>query len=122
MTDPALWLDGNAIGGLLNELFGVELTGMPRGCQSCCARNPVGAHRLYRGAGLVLRCPTCGDVALRVVAVHDRHIMHLEGSWRIDVREPGREIRRKPPRSVATAAHWLTSAPTIYLGRRCVGV
>jgi Family of unknown function (DUF6510) len=85
MTDNALWLDGNAIGGLLQELFGAEMTAMPRGCQSCGAVNPVGAHRLYRGAGLVLRCPACGDVALRVATLGDRNVLHLAGSWRIDV-------------------------------------
>jgi hypothetical protein len=87
MTDNALWLDGNAIAGLLQELFGVELTGMPRGCQSCGAAHPVGAHRLYRGAGLILRCPTCGAVALSVATLSDRHLLHLEGTWRFEFPE-----------------------------------
>lgn len=91
MTDNAQWLDGNAIAGLLQELFGAELMGMPRGCQSCGAVHPVGAHRLYRGAGLVLRCPACGDVALRVATLRDRHILHLEGAWRIDVLKSNHE-------------------------------
>ena len=85
MSEPALWLDGNAIAGLLQELFGAELTAMPRGCQSCGAVRPVAAHRLYRGAGLVLRCPACGDVALRITNLPDRHILHFAGSWRIDI-------------------------------------
>jgi hypothetical protein len=87
MTDDARWLDGNAIAGLLEDLFGTDLTAMPRRCQSCATVRPIGAHRLYRGAGLVLRCPACGDVALRVVTLPDRHILHLEGAWRIDVLE-----------------------------------
>jgi hypothetical protein len=41
----------------------------------------VGAHRLYRGAGVVLRCPTCGDLALRITVVEDRHVVHLRGTW-----------------------------------------
>jgi hypothetical protein len=85
MTDNAVWLDGNAIGGLLQECFGVELTGMPRRCQSCDAVRPIGAHRLYRGAGLVLRCPVSSDVALRITTVGERRILHLEGAWRIDI-------------------------------------
>jgi Family of unknown function (DUF6510) len=94
MSEPAVWLDGNAIAGLLQELFGAELTAMPRGCQSCGAVRPVAAHRLYRGAGLVLRCPVCGDVALRITNLPDRHILHFAGSWRIDIpnrvdEEPG---------------------------------
>jgi hypothetical protein len=35
MTDEGLWLDGNALGGLLNEVLGAELTDTQRGCQSC---------------------------------------------------------------------------------------
>ncbi len=90
MTDDAMWLDGNAIGGLLQELFGTDLTGTPRGCQSCGTVHPIGAHRLYRGAGLVLRCPTCGDLALRIVTLPDRHVLHLEGTWRIEILAPNR--------------------------------
>ena len=85
MTDDALWLDGNALGGFLAEALGTEMTEAPRGCQSCGEVNPIGAHRLYRGAGLVLRCPVCGDVALRVVSLPDRHVLHLEGAWRLEV-------------------------------------
>jgi len=91
MTGDSRWLDGNAIAGLLEELFGAELTGAPRGCQSCGAVRAIGAHRLYCGAGLVLRCPACGDVALRVATLNDRHIVHLEGAWRIDVLESNHE-------------------------------
>src|SRR4051812_50155980 len=68
MNEQALWLDGNALGGVLHELFGTELTDMPHGCGSCGAVRAIGAHRLYRGAGLVLRCPVCSDVALVVAA------------------------------------------------------
>ena len=46
----------------------------------------IGAHRLYRGAGLVLRCPVCGDVAARIVVLPDRQIMQLNGSWRLEIR------------------------------------
>lgn len=85
MTGSAIWLDGNAIGGLLQELLGTDLTAAPRGCQSCGSVHPIAAHRLYRGAGLVLRCPTCGDVALRVARLGARCMLTLEGAWRIDV-------------------------------------
>lgn len=83
--DDALWLDGNAIAGLLQELFGGELTAMPRVCQSCGSTHAVGAHRLYRGAGLVLRCPACGDVAMRIATLKDRYVVQLEGLWRVEI-------------------------------------
>jgi hypothetical protein len=78
----ALWLDGNAIAGLLYEVFGTELTGMPRQCQSCGQVHEIGEHRLYQGAGKVLRCPNCADVAARIVTAGDRHTVELRGIWR----------------------------------------
>jgi hypothetical protein len=85
MTDDALWLDGNAVAGLLREVLGTEMTDAPRGCQSCGATNAIGAHRLYRGAGLVLRCPVCGDVAMRIAGLSDRYVVQLFGRWELEV-------------------------------------
>ena len=85
MTEQALWLDGNALGGLLEEALGAEMTAAPRVCQSCGATNAVGAHRLYRGAGVVLRCPACGDLALRIATLPDRYVVQLSGTWRFDI-------------------------------------
>src|SRR4051794_19570976 len=81
----ALWLDGNALAGLLAETLGAEMTRAPRQCQSCGAVHPVGAHRLYRGAGFVLRCPACGDVAAVVVTSADRTVVRLSGTWSLEV-------------------------------------
>ena len=86
--DAALWLDGNAIAGLLQEVFGAEMTAAPRGCRSCGAVHPVGAHRLYQGAGLVLRCPACDDLALRIVTLPDRHVVQLTGTWTLELPAP----------------------------------
>ena len=77
-------LDGNALAGVLVEALGTELTDAPRGCQSCGAVNPVGAHRLYIGAGWVLRCPSCGDVALQIVSSEACNVLTLSGRWRIE--------------------------------------
>jgi rRNA maturation protein Nop10 len=73
--------DGNAIAGLLQEIFVAEFTTLERTCQSCGDRNPAGAHRSYRGAGVVLRCPHCGDVALKLAALPDRFVFELRGTW-----------------------------------------
>ncbi|MDQ6777228.1 MAG: DUF6510 family protein [Actinomycetota bacterium] len=85
MSEEALWLDGNAIAGLLSELFGAELTSTERGCQSCGALSLLGAHRVYRGAGIVVRCPACGDVALRITSLPDRHVVLLAGTWTLEL-------------------------------------
>lgn len=58
-------LDGNALGGLLMEVFGREMTDV-RGCCGHCRRvTRLGAMILYGGGpGQVLRCPHCETVVL----------------------------------------------------------
>ena len=73
--------DGNAIAGILQEIFVAEFTTLERTCQSCGDRNPAGAHRSYRGAGIVLRCPQCHDVALRLAVLPDQYVFELRGAW-----------------------------------------
>jgi predicted RNA-binding Zn-ribbon protein involved in translation (DUF1610 family) len=85
MTRGDLWLDGNAAAGLLAELLGAEPTRVPRRCQSCGETHPVGAHRMYRGAGIVLRCPNCGDIAARIALLPDRCVLQLFGVWRLEL-------------------------------------
>ena len=85
MSEEARWLDGNALGGLLQEVFGAEMTDAPHTCQSCGADGRVATHRLYLGAGSVLRCPMCDQIALVATTLADRHVVHLTGAWRIDV-------------------------------------
>jgi hypothetical protein len=82
----ALVLDGNAIAGLLADLFGgAEVTGAARGCSSCGQRHAIGEHRLYRGAGYVLRCPGCGDVAMVVVEGDGWREVRMAGAWSMTV-------------------------------------
>ncbi|MCW2995269.1 MAG: hypothetical protein JWQ18_2764 [Conexibacter sp.] len=81
-------LDGNAIAALLGEIFGgSEMTSATRGCGSCGQSHPIGEHRLYRGAGLVLRCPGCGDVALVVVERGGEAVREVQllGRWQVAV-------------------------------------
>ena len=73
MTDT-LHLDGNGIAGLLAEIAGAEMTAVMRTCQSCGDRRAIGEHRAYRSAGVVLRCPSCEEVAL-VVGVQERRLV-----------------------------------------------
>ena len=89
MNEQALWLDGNALAGLLQEVFATELTDAPHGCASCGAVRAIGAHRLYRGAGLVLRCPVCADIALVVATAPGQYVVHLSGTWRMEMTRAG---------------------------------
>jgi hypothetical protein len=74
-----LMLDGNAIAGLLQEVFAVEMTTAVGTCNGCGASEPVGAFHLYRGAGLVLRCPHCGNALAKIVVDGPRHWVSFEG-------------------------------------------
>ena len=66
-----LMLDGNAVAGLLQELFAWEMTTAIGSCATCHATEPVGAAHVYRGAGIVLRCQHC-DNTLAVIARGER--------------------------------------------------
>jgi hypothetical protein len=89
-TEPdATVLDANAIAGLLSEVFaGAEMTGAARSCSSCGQRHAIGEHRLYRGAGLVLRCPGCEDIALIMVEGDGWREVRITGSWSVRVPAP----------------------------------
>ena len=63
----ALTLDGNAIAGLLAEIFAAEMTTATATCAGCGSAEPIGAVRVYRGAGYVLRCPHCDTVLATIV-------------------------------------------------------
>ncbi len=63
----ALMLDGNAVAGLLQEVFGVEMTTALGTCGTCGATEAVGATHVFRGAGIVLRCPRCDNALVTIV-------------------------------------------------------
>ena len=63
----ALMLDGNAVAGLLQEVFAVEMTTAVGVCNSCGATDAVGALHVFRGAGIALRCPHCDNALVKIV-------------------------------------------------------
>jgi hypothetical protein len=78
MTD-ATHVDGNALGGLLIEVFGREMTDAHGCCASCGTVNQLGAMRVYRSAGDVMRCPTCGNVTIVTVAIQEHTRVYPAG-------------------------------------------
>lgn len=70
----ALMLDGNAIGGLLQDVFATEMTTAIGTCNACGAAEPVGAIHVFRGAGFVLRCPHCENALLTIVRGDDSRV------------------------------------------------
>jgi len=73
------YVDGNAIGGLLSDVFGRDATDVSGRCGNCGAENAVAALRVYRAAGFVVHCPSCEAVLLRVVVARDELWVDLGG-------------------------------------------
>ncbi|HTZ88614.1 MAG TPA: DUF6510 family protein [Solirubrobacteraceae bacterium] len=84
LWDERYALDGNAIAGLLEEVFEADMTTARRVCRSCGTTSAIGAHRAYRGAGVVLRCPACRDLAVLIAPLPDRSRVWLVGEWTIE--------------------------------------
>jgi hypothetical protein len=73
-------LDGNAIGGLLQEVFGAEMTAAASVCGHCGDARPVAELVVYRQApGTVARCRTCDSVLMVFVRAHARTCVDLQG-------------------------------------------
>ena len=65
-------LDGNAVAGLLQEVFAIEVTTARATCDNCGATDAVGALHVFRGAGIVMRCPHCDNALVRIVKADTR--------------------------------------------------
>jgi hypothetical protein len=75
----ALMLDGNAVAGVLREVFAVEVTTAIGTCNACGATEAVGALHVFRGAGSVMRCPHCDNALVLVVKDETRVWMGFPG-------------------------------------------
>ena len=73
-------LDGNAIGGLLIEVFGTEMTTATGICGSCGAVSQVAELAVYRHAlGTVVRCRECDAMLMTFVQIHGVTCVDLQG-------------------------------------------
>jgi Family of unknown function (DUF6510) len=80
-----LMLDGNAIAGLLQEVFAVEMTTAIGTCNACGASEAVGAVHVYRGAGTVLRCAHCDNVLMKIVKDETRMWIDMPGIRTLEI-------------------------------------
>jgi hypothetical protein len=76
-------LDGNAVAGLLAATFGWDMTAMPSQCAHCHNVNITAELRAYtRAPGVVLRCPTCSGVVMRIVETPTATLIDTSGiAW-----------------------------------------
>jgi hypothetical protein len=73
-------LDGNAIGGMLIELFGTEMTTAVGTCGSCGTSGQVAELAVYQPRlGTVVRCRICDNVLMVFVEVRGVTCVDLRG-------------------------------------------
>ncbi len=81
MEQAEMKLDGNAIGGLLREIFTMEMTAAETTCAGCGTVNMIGRVDVYMNApGAVVRCPACQQVLMRIVHGKGRYWVDLTGT------------------------------------------
>ena len=80
MHDTDLRLDGNAVAGLLAEVFTLEATTALVRCAGCGHEDAVGATTVYANApGVVVRCRGCAGVLMRFAEIRDTVMVDLRG-------------------------------------------
>jgi Zn finger protein HypA/HybF involved in hydrogenase expression len=88
MQTSEMKLDGNAIGGVLREIFTMEMTTAVGTCASCGAVNEVGRVHVYMQApGIVVRCPACEQVLMRIVRGRGRYWVDFSGTRSLELAE-----------------------------------
>ena len=84
MMDHVTPLDGNAAAGRLGDLFTVEMTRTTVVCGGYGREGPLATLMLYGGdMGLVLRCPACEAVNLRLLDTGTTLNLDLSGCTRL---------------------------------------
>lgn len=89
MNAAEMKVDGNAIGGLLREIFTMEMTAAETTCAGCGAVNAVGRVDVYMQApGVVVRCPACEQILMLIVRGRGRYWVDLRGVRRLEFAAP----------------------------------
>ncbi len=73
-------LDGNAVGGLLGEIFAFETTTAEGACNRCGTVAHVGQQMAYvSDIGTVVRCASCDNALIRVARNPRGYFLDLRG-------------------------------------------
>jgi len=88
-VNRALMLDGNALAGLMQEIFGLEMTTNTAECANCGNVSEMGGLHAYTQApGAVLRCPACEEVMLTIVQTPDAIYLDARGAAYVKLMRP----------------------------------
>jgi hypothetical protein len=86
LPGEAARLDGNAAAGMLSEIFVPDFTMARTTCAVCGATRLAGALLVYaHGMGMVMRCPSCDSVVMRVARTPTRLWFDLTGARLITI-------------------------------------
>ena len=80
MNSETARLDGNVAGGMLSEVFVRDVTAAHATCASCGTSREMGALLVYATEmGMVIRCPSCDAVVLRIARPRNQLWLDLTG-------------------------------------------
>jgi hypothetical protein len=91
MDGAHLRLDGNAMAGLLHEIFVDDVTAARGACASCGTVADIGEQRAFmypRSPGAVLRCIGCESVLMVIVRTRASVRVGFEGLAWIELSQP----------------------------------
>jgi len=80
-----LMLDGNAVAGMLGQVFAAGMTTATMTCGNCGTAGPVGAMHVFQGAGIVMRCPHCDNVVAKITEDGTRMWMNFGGMQALEI-------------------------------------
>jgi Family of unknown function (DUF6510) len=84
-------LDGNAIAGMLVDVFGAEMTTATGVCDHCGTVAQLAELQVYLEApGTVARCRSCGSVVMVLVDVRGIMCVDVRGLASLEVRASSR--------------------------------
>lgn len=76
-----LMLDANAVAGIMQEIFGADMTASPTECAHCGQEGEVGTLLAFTQApGIVLRCPACENVVVRITQTPEAYYIDARGA------------------------------------------
>ena len=89
MESEAMRVDGNAIAGMLGEVFVDEMTRARVACGGCGKVESVGAEHAYvQAPGIVMRCCHCDRVLLVVAHTGTTYRIGFDGARWLEFAEP----------------------------------
>jgi Zn finger protein HypA/HybF involved in hydrogenase expression len=86
-VNRAFMLDGNAVAGILNEIFALEMTTNQVECVQCGREGEIGTLLAFtQSPGIVLRCPRCENIIMRIVQSPEAIYLDLRGAQYVSLK------------------------------------